>query len=104
MKTVKDYPEMPDVNSFPRISLILPFQAGMHRQGPLVNMLKVAAEKAEKELLAEYSEERAKPVIKKLHQLIAGIHCRKDNKTLCIFVSPQTEKVYYFKPTAKLPI
>lgn len=98
MKIPTDCKGKPDkATCFPKISL-------MKRQGPFREMLTLAAEKAEKELLAEYPEEKARPVIKKLRDLVAGIRCGRGNKTLCIFVSPLAENVYYFTPTPELLI
>lgn len=103
MENTTNNPAMHDKGSgFPRISLILPFEPKMSRQQALFDMLTAAADKAEKELDATYPEETVKPVMKKLRRLIEDIHCRRDKKTICVFVSPVTEKVCYFEPTTKL--
>jgi len=103
MKKPTEYAEMPDVaKSFPQISLVFPFELKMNKQIPFVAMLTLAADDEEKKLATKYPEEMVGLVIKKLRNLIAGIHCRKDKMSLCIFVSPLTEKVYYFTPTKEL--
>lgn len=103
MTNLKDYAEMPNENdSFPQVSLVIPFEQKMNKKSGLLDMLTLAADKVEKELNTKYPEERVKPVIIKLRKLIAGIHCRHDKKSMCIFVSPLTEKVYYFTPTKEL--
>ena len=100
MKKTTHYPGMPnEANPFPLISLVIPFEAKMHRQDALFDLLTSAADKAEKELASKYAEERVRPVIIKLRHLIAGIHCSKDKKSLCILVTLTIEKIYYFTPT-----
>jgi len=100
MKKPTHYPGMPnEANPFPMISLVIPFEAKMHKQDGLFNLLTSAADKAEKELTSKYDEERVRPLIIKLRHLIAGISCSKDEKSLCILVSTTTEKLYYFTPT-----
>jgi len=97
LKNNEDYPEMPDdTESLPRISLIIPFELKMNKKTELHKMLTSAADKIEKELRENYPEEKALPVIKKLRRLIEHIHYEAHNKSIAIFVSPLTEKVYYF--------
>lgn len=103
MKSLKDNSGMPNAaHSFPQISLVFPFELKMNQELPLIAMLTLAADKEEKKLASKYPEERLKPVMKKLRHLIAGIHCRQDKMSLCILVSPLTEKVFYFTPTKEL--
>lgn len=100
---LQEDPEMPDAaNSLPQISLVFPFEIKMTQQRALMDMLTLAADKEEKKLASKYPEERLRPVIKKLRQLIADIQCRHDQMSLCILVSPLTEKVFYFTPTKEL--
>jgi hypothetical protein len=92
-----NYKEMPnDEESLPRISLIIPYDQKMRSQSGLFDLLTAAADKTEKELMINYPEERVIPVIKKLRILIKGMVCRNHEKSIGIFVSPLTEKVYYF--------
>ena len=103
MKNDKDYPDMPGPEeSQPSISLILPFELKMNHEKSLFDLLTLSADKIEKELRVSYPEERITPVIKKLRKLIAGIHCRPNNQSIAIFVSPLTEKVYFFTGTREL--
>jgi len=103
MKNDKDYPDMPGIaESRPRVSLILPFELKMNDEKSLFDLLALHADKIEKELRVSYSEERTTLVIKKLRHLIAGIHCHPNNQSIAIFVSPLTEKVYFFTGTREL--
>ena len=103
MKYDKDYPDMPTAEEGqPRVSIILPFESKMNHEKGLLELLTLSADKAEKELRLTYPEERVAPVIKKLRRLIAGIHCRRNNQSICILVSPLTEKVYFFTGTREL--
>ena len=103
MVTIKEYFKMPDaVKSLPLVSLVFPFEHRMHQQLSLTNMLTLSADEEEKRLGAVYPREMVEPVIKKLRHLIAGIHSRKENMSMCIQVSVNSEKVYYFSPTKQL--
>jgi hypothetical protein len=103
MKYDKDYPDMPTAEEGqPRVSIILPFELKMNHKKGLLDLLTLSTNKAEKELRLTYPEERITPVIKKLRRLIAGIHCPPNNQSICIFVSPLTEKVYFFTGTRAL--
>ena len=70
MKNNKDYPDLPDAESLPCISLILPFDLKMKKENGLFNLLTVAADKIEIDLLRNYPERRVAEVIKKLRKLI----------------------------------
>ena len=103
MKNDKDYPDMQgSEEGQPRISLILPFELKMNHEKSLFDLLTLHTDKIEKELRVNYSEERTAPVIKKLHHLVEGIHCQPHNQSIAIFVSPLTEKVYFFTGTREL--
>jgi len=100
LKTIGDHPEMPDDSeSLPRISLILPFEPKMNNKSELLKMLTSAADKIEKELMKNYAEKKAMPVMIKLRHLIKDFHYQSHNKSIAFFVSPLTEKVYYFTYT-----
>jgi hypothetical protein len=102
MKNDKNYPDMPASEGLPCISLILPFEPNMNNEKGLFNLLTIAANKAELNLLNDYSEKQVAEVIKKLRKLILGVHCQPHEMTVCIFVSPLTGKVCYFTPTVLL--
>lgn len=98
-----DYPDMPGTaESEPQVSLILPFELKMNNEKGLCELLTLSADKIENELKLKYSEERTKPVIKKLRQVISEIHCQPKNQSIGIFVSPLHEKVYFFTGTRAL--
>lgn len=100
MKNITEYPEMPDVEeSLPRVSLIIPYESKMCKQPELFNLLSSAADKIERDLIKNYPEDRAELIMKKFRHLIEGISCRRDKKSIGIFVSPLAEKVYYFTVT-----
>lgn len=104
MKNARLFQEIPgNAEGFPRVSILIPYESKMAIQRTLTDMLKMAADKVEKELCSKYTEERLIPVMKKLRHFIEGIRCGKTKKSLCILVSPVTEKVYYFTPTKELP-
>ena len=90
---------LPDDESLPRISLILPYELKMKNETTFNQLLTMRADESEKELLREFPEEKVSPVIEKLRNLIKEIHCPANGKSIGIFVSPVTEKVYYFSPT-----
>jgi hypothetical protein len=71
----------------------------MKKQAGLFNLLTLAADKTEKELMVNYSKERVIPVIKRLRHLIKSMSCKPDQKTIGLFVSPHSEKLYYFTPS-----
>lgn len=98
LKTIKeDHAEMPDdKETFPRISLIIPFEPKMNKPCQLLDILTAAARKAEEELRSKYPEERIVPLIRKLHGLINEIHYESHGKSIAIFVSPVAGKVYQF--------
>ncbi len=85
-------------SSFPRVSLIVPFNLKMKKQPWLFNLLSTEADKIEVELFKKYPEEKAIKVVKKLRKLIKHVHC-KSGKSIAIFVSPVAEKVCYFTPS-----
>lgn len=93
-----------DFKNLPRVSLIVPFRQEMTKPPGLLKLLALATDKAEQKLLVKYSIEEIMPVMKKLRQLIKKVKCRKNEKTLAIFVSPITQKVYYFTPSHQAEI
>ena len=88
-----------DFKDLPHVSLIIPFRSEMTKQRGLLKVLANSADKAEQDLMREYSNEEASPVMKKLRHLIQKVKCSKNEKTLAIFVSPSSEKIYYFTPS-----
>ena len=83
----------------PRISIVLPYEMKMKNETVLFNLLSTRADKAERELLSNFPEEKVAPVIKKLRKVIKTVKCPSCEKNIAIFISPCTEKVYYFTPS-----
>lgn len=79
----------------PCVSLILPFEPKMSLEKDLAYQLKIAVDKIENELLANYPADKAIPVIKKLIRQIKGLNYNTHKSSIAIFISPIIEKVYY---------
>ncbi len=79
----------------PAVSIILPFEPKMSLKAEVEYRLKIAIGKVEKELMRNYSAEKAMPVINKLHQLARELNFNTHKKSIAIFVSPLVEKVLY---------
>ncbi|HTR31552.1 MAG TPA: hypothetical protein VMH27_19905 [Puia sp.] len=79
----------------PEVSVILPFDPVMSLKTELHYQLKIAVEKVESQLLANYPKEKAMPVINKLKALAQNLAIDTSKKGLAIFVSPILEKVFY---------
>lgn len=79
----------------PCISLIMPFEPKMSLQTELAYRLKIATDKIGGELMANYPDDKAKPVLKKLQQVIRNLDYHTYKKSVAIFVSPLIEKVFY---------
>lgn len=80
----------------PFLSLVIPFEPKMNTDYGFKKVVSEAANRAEKELLEEYPEEKASPVIQKLKRILKTLDHRISNNSIGIFVSPLLEKVYYF--------
>lgn len=98
-KNTAQLPVTDDKQNFPQVSLIIPFNSKMKKQAGLFKLLSSAADKTEIELMVKYSKERVVPVINKLRHLIKSMICKPDQKTIALFVSPHSEKLYYFTPS-----
>lgn len=83
------------VNSFPSVSIILPFEPKMSVHRDLEYQLQRSVARVEKKLLANYTFETARPVIDKLHALVKNVDFTTYKRSIAIFVSPAIEKVYY---------
>lgn len=79
----------------PCISLIMPFEPKMSLKIEVAHKLKIAADKIENELLDNYTEAKAMPVIKKLREVLKGLNYNTHKKSIAIFVSSVIQKVYY---------
>lgn len=85
----------------PRFSLIIPFSPAMRNPKLLLSLLNSAAERAEKDILVKYPKDQASPLINKLRDAIQEVESVPDEKTLAIFVSLSSKKIYYFSPTER---
>jgi hypothetical protein len=79
----------------PEVSVILPFEPAISLRSELQHQLKIMVDKVESELMANYPDEKAMPVIAKLKNLVNGLHLNTSKKGVAIFVSPILEKVFY---------
>ena len=99
MKESIDYSVIPDFEEcLPRISLIIPYSPTRKTQAELISWLTLEADRIENDLMKNYCNEKTTLIIKKLRHLIEGISLKRD-KSIGIFLSPSSEKVYYFTPT-----
>lgn len=87
------------IDDFPHVSLLIPFSPAMTKQPGLGKLLASAVDKAERDLMINYSPDRTNPVIKKLRHLIQNVKISRNEQTLALFVSPSSEKIYYFTPS-----
>ncbi len=83
------------VKYLPAVSLILPFEPKLSPRPELEYRLKMAVNKTEKELMANYPPEKVQPLMDKLRKLVGGINFSTHKKSLGIFISPVVEKMFY---------
>jgi len=88
----------------PAISIIMPIETKIELKKELLYCLNIAANKVEKELSANYSDELCKMVMGKLRKLIEGLEYNPLKKSIALFVSPVFEKVVYLDITVKQKI
>ena len=79
----------------PAVSIILPFEPVESLKTELQHRLKIAMEKVESELRANYPAKKAMAVIAKLKNLAGNLHIDTSKKAIAIYVSPVLEKVFY---------
>jgi Bacterial archaeo-eukaryotic release factor family 3 len=79
----------------PCISIIMPFEPKMNLKEALLHKLKLAADNVEDQLLENYPDEKSKPIITRLRQLIKELNFNTHKRSVAIFLSPLIEKVYY---------
>lgn len=78
----------------PTVSIILSFDEKINLKRKLDYKLKIALEKAEMELMANYAANLVIPVIKRLRHL-SGLKYDAQKKGIAIFVSTTIEKIFY---------
>lgn len=88
----------------PRFSLLIPFSNAMKNPPFLIEILTAAVLKAEKEIILKNSKQNADYLIKNLRSVVKDLKSVPNEKTLAIFISKSSKKVYFFTPTKKLPI
>lgn len=86
---------MEAVHYRPAVSLILPFEPKMSLKTEIAHALKVAADKAEAEVLSNYPGELGRLVIQKLNSIIRNLNYNTHKKSIAVYVSPVFEKVLY---------
>ncbi|MEO8412850.1 MAG: hypothetical protein ABI472_04295 [Ginsengibacter sp.] len=96
-KKTDNVPEVPE--DLPCISLIIPFEQKMNSKTGFQFVVNEAAAKIEKEIIKNYPEDKAMPVVQKLHRMLQDLDHTKHNQSIAIFVSPLIEKVYYYPYT-----
>ncbi|ULQ53313.1 hypothetical protein [Flavihumibacter fluvii] len=95
-KKYKEFEEvLQGVKYLPCVSIIFPFEPKMNAKDELTYKLKILSGKVEGELLKNYPEEKAMPVILKIRELVKNLNYTTHKKSIAIFVSPVVEKIYY---------
>lgn len=79
----------------PAVSIILPFETLISLKTETDHKLKLIQEKVKRALFAVYPPDKAKPVLEKLQNIVNGLKYDSGKKSIAIFVSPLTEKVFY---------
>ena len=88
-----------EIPAKPCITLIIPYEGKMKNKTHLDSVLSLKSDEIEKELLNDYPMETVSPLVNKLRTTLKTVRCAGQGKTIAIFVSPYTEKVYYFSPS-----
>jgi hypothetical protein len=79
----------------PAISTIQPFEPKMSGSNALVQSLKTAARKIEKELLGDYPSGVVLLMMQKLNNIFRRLNYNTHKKSIAIYLSPVYEKVLY---------
>ena len=79
----------------PTVSIILPFGTKLGLKEDLQHKLKVSLQKIERELLKKHSPGMVENVIAKLQHILDNLNFDTHKKSIAIFVSPFTEKIFY---------
>jgi hypothetical protein len=83
------------MQNMPAVSIILPFEAKMSLKNELQYALKLTLAEVERTLMREFSADLALPVLNKLQHAMQNLNYNTHKKSVAIFVSPGTEKVFY---------
>ena len=79
----------------PAVSIILPFEPKMSLKTEVAQRLKLTLQKVEAKLNADYPPEKSLPVIEKLRRMIHALNYNTHKRSIAIFASPLSEKVFY---------
>ncbi|MEK7224759.1 MAG: hypothetical protein AAB221_03660 [Bacteroidota bacterium] len=79
----------------PAISIIMPFEPKISLKSELPHSLKIAADKIEKEITANYPPDTGRLVMQKLRTIMKELNLNTHKKSIAIYVSPLFQKVLY---------
>lgn len=79
----------------PAISIVMPFEPKISAKAELIQQLKFAIDKVDREVRENYQDELAELVIQKLKKIIKTLNFNTYKKSIAIYVSPVFEKVLY---------
>lgn len=82
-------------NYYPSVSIIMPFKINIDPKKEVSIHLKSMIKKTSEEILKNYPNSIAEPVVKKLKTAIKNIDYTKVKNSIAIFISPIFEKIYY---------
>ena len=99
MKDTDSHENPAEIQAKPCITVIIPYEWKMKNKTHLDSLLTLKADETEKKLLNDYPRQTVLPLINKLRNIIKTVRCPSEGKTIAIFISPSSEKVYYFSPS-----
>lgn len=83
------------VKYLPCVSMIFPFEPKMNAKSELENQMKAMVARVKKELMENYPEDKAMPVLMKINRILKTINFNTHKRSVAVFVSPVVEKIYY---------
>ena len=83
------------IRESPCISLILPYEPKMSSSAELENKVKSMLSAVQEKLEQNYEQAEVSEMMLKLHSIVKHLNHLTHKKSLAIFVSPSTEKVFY---------
>jgi hypothetical protein len=79
----------------PSVSIVMAFEQVTASKDEMAHRLKITLERVKRELLSTYPENKAMSVVLKLQNLIRNIDYNTGKRAIALFVSPQTENIFY---------
>ncbi len=79
----------------PSVSIVMTFEAVIASKDEMRHRLQITLDRVKRELLAAYPESKAMPVVLKLQNLVRNVDYSTDKRAIALFVSPQTENIFY---------